>query len=375
MTTTSCFAKRNRANGRIPLSATLQPIHLNQYSSFPPSTAKCASVVRSANVTPRSEINYSPTIRNAPSRLADVNLLFVAIIWGVNLAVMKLAIVEIDPFTFNAIRLSLSAVILSACVWVEKKNRQRISLRTPSDTTSLPSPSTLKKLLIIAVFAILTGGFYQILFAIGMDRTTAGNTALILSSMPMWIAVFSFFMLREKLGRAWLGLIVTFLGTIVVTLHQGSISLDSVNLVGNALVLVAALAWSMGAVISRPLLKYVSPIQLAFYATVGTLPIHYVMPVLIGSNDFDRVFEPGILFCILYSGIFSTGLAYAMWNYGVQQLGASHAAVYQNLVPLVALLAAWLSPLGETITSKQLLGGSLIIVGLFVTRRLRPRNV
>jgi drug/metabolite transporter (DMT)-like permease len=289
------------------------------------------------------------------------------------MAVMKLAITEIDPFTFNAVRLPLSAATLAVCVWFEKKNRRRTSLGPAARILPEPGPSGLRKWLIIAAFSIMAGGFYQILFAIGMDRTTAGNTALIMSSMPMWIAVLSFFTLREKLGRAWLGLVITFLGTVVVTLQKGNFSLAPENLVGNVLILVSALAWSMGAVISRPLLKFVSPIQLAFYATMGTLPIHFLMAFLLGSNSFGRIHEPEVLFCVLYSGIFSTGLAYAMWNYGVQQLGASHASVFQNLVPLIALIAAWLSPLHEIITPLQLLGGSLIIFGLFLTRRMRSK--
>jgi drug/metabolite transporter (DMT)-like permease len=301
--------------------------------------------------------------------------LLVATIWGVNIAIMKFAITEIDLFTFNAVRLTLSAVTLAVCVWFEQRNQQRNSLNNQPAASPSPAPSVLKKWLLIASFAITTGGFYQILFAVGMDRTTAGNTALIISSIPMWIAVLSFFVLREKLGLAWLGLIVTFIGTIIVTLQKGNVSLAFENLVGNGLILIAALAWSTGAIISRPLLKLISPIRLAFYATVGTLPVHYLMSFLMGSPDFDRIHEPAIMFCIFYSGLFSTGLAYAMWNYGVQQLGASHAAAYQNLVPLIALLAAWLSPLHEIITPIQLVGGFLIIFGLFVTRRLRTKVV
>lgn len=291
------------------------------------------------------------------------------------MAVMKLAITEIDPFTFNAVRLSLSAITLAICVWFEEGKNKRGIQKQQSPRNASSRFSGMRKWLIITGFAIMSGGAYQILFAIGMDRTTAGNTALIMSSMPMWIAVLSFFVLRENLGYAWFGLIITFLGTVVVTIQGGKINLASEHLLGNSLVLIAALAWSMGSVISRPMLKFISPIRLAFYATAGTLPIHFLMPIVMGTNHFDRIFEPDIVFCILYSGVFSTGLAYAMWNYGVQQLGASHASVYQNLVPLVALLAAWLSPLGETITPIQLLGGTLIIFGLFATRRLRPAVV
>jgi drug/metabolite transporter (DMT)-like permease len=293
----------------------------------------------------------------------------VALIWGVNMAVMKMGLDAVDLYVFNAFRLSLSALVLGICAWLE--NRTPEPEDTPGIKTMRPRP--IRMWTTIIMFSLFTGGLYQILFAVGIDRTTAGNTALIISSMPMWIAVLSFFLLHEKLGWAWIGLIVAFLGTALVAMQKGNLSFGAENQFGNIMVLAAALAWALAAVISRPMLKFISPIRLAFYATVGTLPIHYTMPWVMGSPDFAKVWQPEVMACIVYSGVFSTGLAYAMWNYGVQQLGASHAAVFQNMVPLVALIAAYVSPLRETITPMQIIGGSLILVGLFVTRRLRPK--
>ncbi|MFK7769918.1 MAG: DMT family transporter [Mariniblastus sp.] len=336
-----------------------------------------------------STITQSNATSRPPGNLADISLLIVAVIWGVNMAVMKLALNEVDPFMFNAFRLPLSAVVLGVFSWMELKRNKRVvggpSRQSNSDKLSsedslstfeqkAKSMSTTQKWISIAAFSCFAGGLYQILFAIGMARTTAGNTALIMSSMPMWTAVLSFFLLREKLKLAWFGLIITFLGTVVVTLQGGKFSMGSENFVGNLLVLSSALAWAMGAVISRPLLTFVSPIRLAFYATVGTFPIHFAMPFFLSTTPVEAMGNSFVVASVLYSGIFSTGLAYAMWNFGVLKLGASQAAVYQNLVPLVALIAAWVSPLREVLTPMQFLGGVMIIFGLFVTRRLRPNR-
>lgn len=288
----------------------------------------------------------------------------VAVIWGVNIAVMKLAIIEIDYYAFNAIRLSLSALTLAVCVWVENKTRSTY----PAES----APGFVRKWITIVAFGVLTGGVYQIVFVIGMSKTTASNTALIMSAMPMWTAVLSFLWLREKLGRAWIGLMLAFVGTVIVTLAKGTIGLESENLTGNLLILIASLAWACAAVVSRPMMRFISPIRLAFYATIGTLPLHFMMPGAIAGIGTPSMGDPKMIAIMLYSGIFSTGLAYAMWNYGVQQIGPSQASIYQNLVPLVALLAAWFF-LSEQISVSQLIGGSLILFGLFVTRRLRPK--
>ena len=76
------------------------------------------------------------------------------------------------------------------------------------------------------------------------------------------------------------------------------------------------------------------------------------------------------LAALCYSGIFSTGLAIAMWNIGVKQVGPSHAAGFQNLVPLIALGSSWLL-IGEIPVLQQLVGGALIIAGLITMRMSR----
>lgn len=311
--------------------------------------------------------NTTAIVKPQTNLLADVSLILVALIWGVNMTVMKHAITELDPYLFNALRLSLSAIVLGLCAWLEKKSRSSI----PIADNPLSRSQTL---LIICGFSILTGAVYQIIFVMGMDRTTAGNTALIMSSIPMWTAIVSVILVRERLGRlAWIGLTITFLGTGIVTLQKAGIDVSAVNLTGNLMVLVSALAWAIAAVISRPILSYVSPIKLAFLATLGTLPIHFLATRLLSHFETAKSINGVVLICILYSGIFSTGFAYAMWNYGVQQIGASHAAIFQNLVPLVALICSGVF-LGESVTPAQLLGGLLIIAGLFVVRRNRRQT-
>lgn len=279
------------------------------------------------------------------------------------MAVMKLAVTNIDVYLFNAVRLSLSALVLGICAWWEARSGRLAWLETPKN----PLVFAIQ----VCVFAVLTGAVYQIVFAIGLSLTTAGNTALIMSSMPMWTAVIAFLVLREKLGLAWFGLLIAFLGTIVVTLEKGIDGSQS-HLIGNGVVLVAALAWAAAAVVSRPMMRFISPIRLAFYATLGTMPIHFLVYPILGGESQASIFEPTMMACVFYSGVFSTGVAYALWNFGVQKIGPSHAAVYQNLVPVVALLAAYLL-VGEEITWLQTIGGLTIVVGLFLTRRWRPK--
>ena len=323
--------------------------------------------------------------------LADVSLLLVALIWGVNIPVMKVALSRIDAYAFNAIRLVVSSLVLM--YFARREFLQGIK----------PSGSLSKR--DVFIYASIVSVAYQFLFLLAIARATSADVALIMATVPMWTAIGARFFLKEFLPlMAWVGLIIAFAGTMIVTLHKvpppatlpPAISDSSpelsnseteiasaatqestaaaTRLLGNLLALSAALAWASGTVFSRPLLGKISPIQLsACSATLG-LPFHIVVALWMGAGSIPASIAamkaPSLIACVVYSGTLSTGLALAMWSYGVKHAGAAQAAMIQNLTPIVAMAAAWIW-LGETINTAQALGGAMIIGGLFIMRRSR----
>lgn len=296
--------------------------------------------------------------------LADCCLLATACMWGINILVFKHAIdtktnpAAIDPWVFNALRLIFATITLGVLVGIEShfwpQSRKRFSR------------------LQVGAFAMLTGFIYLLAFVKGISLTTAGNTALILSSMPMWTATLSFFFAKERLqGVTWIGLLITFIGTVLVTAYSsGKVSFASEYFVGNLLILIAAITWASGTVLSRSLLHSVSPLQLAFWSALITTPMHLAMVAPQLSTAWSNATHWVTTLEIVYSGIFSTGLAYALWHVGVRTLGGSHAAVYQNIVTLVAVIGGWVF-LHEQRLVVQIAGGVLIVVGLIFMRRGR----
>ncbi|MCA9071839.1 MAG: DMT family transporter, partial [Planctomycetaceae bacterium] len=160
--------------------------------------------------------------------------------------------------------------------------------------------------------------------------------------------------------------------TILVATQSGNVTTSRVNLLGNAIILGAALIWSGGTVYSRPLLQQISPMQLSATASVIALPLHWFMARGELESSLPVLNSASLWFILLFSGVLSSGLALPMWNFGVRQAGAAHAAVIQNLIPVVAILAAWISR-GETATSPQMIGGALILGGLVLMRRGREK--
>ena len=155
----------------------------------------------------------------ATSFWPDASLFGVALIWGINIPIMKTGLDQVDVYVFNATRLTISAAVL----WAFALHERRRGI--------LPKPDiTLKHLFI---YGITVSAVYQLLFLLGMARTTAGNTALIISTVPMWTALLAQAFIGEKLRRvAWCGLIIALAGTLIVALQKGDVDNRTPTLVG-----------------------------------------------------------------------------------------------------------------------------------------------
>lgn len=291
---------------------------------------------------------------------ADGILLLTAAVWGINILVFKHVDRGNDLFSFNALRLVLALTTLTVLTVAEM----------------LIWPATKPKSGIpwfrVFFFSVLNGLLYLLIFVNAVPMTTAGNIALILASLPMWTALISLVMLKERLPTVtWIGLIVTFMGTIIVT--TGEVSLSSHYFVGNMLMLIATICWAGATVVSKPIMTSLTPLQLATISSWLTVPIHVLIAMKGIPSAVEKLSSPGFFWAVVYSGVCSTGIAYATWNAGVRMVGASHAAVFQNVVTLVAVLGGWLA-LGEELMLAQILGGVLTVAGLFLMRRGRPKS-
>ena len=291
----------------------------------------------------------------SPHRRAELALCIVVVIWGLNIPLVKYALGFAHPLFFNCARLVLSAICLGTIDVFEKRRN--------------PGREPIPWFDVIRV-GLIGSLFYQLAFICGMEFTTSGNAALILASIPMWTAILATWTKEERLGRwEWAGLSLAFLGTAIVTFDD-RIDLSSNNTIGNLLILGAALLWSCGTILTRRAMVNISPNRLAFCMTTTMLPLHFLvsLPFLARGTTGGN----GFWLAVVFSGLLSTGVGYSLWNYGVQRIGSSHAAIFQNMAPVIALIASWLL-LGEAVKTTQLLGGPMILAGLILMRYKRHR--
>jgi len=307
----------------------------------------------SATRVPVDSIPPSPWI-------ADASLIGVALIWGINIPIMKSGLEDINDWVFNSLRLTFSAGVLAVFAWLQYRRGNR------------PSPELRWRK--VMAFGIMVSGIYQMLFLLGISRTTSGNTALIICTIPLWTALLARAFIGERLNlAAYIGLLIGLTGTVVVALQNDDVGGADTSLVGNLCVLASAITWSACTVYSRPMLTQISPMQLSACAAVTALPIHWLAAGPWYAESVEALRTPTVWAVMAYSGILSSGLALPMWNFGVRHAGAAHASAVQNLIPVIAIVAAW-QWRNETPTGPQIAGGALILSGLLVMRATREKT-
>ncbi len=289
-------------------------------------------------------------------RRAELGLLLMAAIWAVNFSVVKLALDPVSPLAFNALRFILAAIALYAI----------LRRRGP-----IPRPRR-EDVLRIVVLGIVGNVLYQLLFIFGLDLTRAGNASLLLAATPVWTAILSAGFGHEKLsGGVWLGVLATVVGIALVVLGGGGgVGMSAATFRGDVLMMAASVGWATYTVAARgPIARYGTMAVTGWTLWIGTaLLVLLGIPDLV-AQDWSRV-SPGVVAALVYSGVLSIAVAYLFWYRGVRVLGSTRTATFSNVVPVLALVVAWIW-LGEVPTLLQVAGAAVIIGGVRLTRRAR----
>jgi drug/metabolite transporter (DMT)-like permease len=298
----------------------------------------------------------SPSPRFAASKrrfltAQDAGMLLVCLIWGLNFSVTKSAFDQIPPLPFTAVRFVVSSLLLL------------LVLRLVEGPAMLRA-GTMKLLVILG---ILGNTCYQLVFTLGLARTTASNSALILSTVPTVVAVFAGALGLERITtRMWIGIALGTLGVIAVISTRG-VAFDARTLTGDLLTVLAVLFWAGYTVGLRRLPAGVSSLRVTTITTLTGTP-GLVLAGLPGTLRVDWLHVSAEAWLALgYASVLSLVVAYLLWNRSVKAIGGTRTAIYMCITPLVAVLGAWLL-LGERPHPLQGLGAVLIITGVLLTR-------
>jgi drug/metabolite transporter (DMT)-like permease len=212
---------------------------------------------------------------------------------------------------------------------------------------------------------------YQLTFTVGLARTTATNSALILSTLPTVVAVFAGALGLERITpRMRWGIALGTLGVILVITTRG-IGFKADTLVGDLITVLAVLCWAGYTVGLRAVPPGISPLRITAVTTLAGTP-GLVLAGLPGMLRLDwGGVDLKVWLAVGYASVLSLVVAYLLWNRSVQLVGGTRTAIYMCVTPLVAAAGAWLL-LGERLHPLQAVGAVLIVAGVLLTRSGGP---
>jgi drug/metabolite transporter (DMT)-like permease len=283
------------------------------------------------------------------SLAVDGALWVVVLMWAATFTLFKVAWRQIDPVAFTGIRFAAMVLFAFGLLFLA---RDRVPLRR----ADVPR---------IAASGILGYFCYQLGFVLGLDRTTAVASAILISTHPLFSVIFVWLSGREQPNRvAVAGVVLGFVGVAVFLRVWDAVAAARP---GDLLSLGAAAAFGAYGVVNQPLsARYSSRTVMGYGLGIGgTLVALVSLPAMI-HQDWSAVGGTSWLI-LVFAAVGPVYVAYALWNWAIHRRGVARTVVYGFLVPVVAWLLALIA-LHERVRPEQVAGALLVVAGLVVSR-------
>lgn len=284
-------------------------------------------------------------MENKNNRPIFLLLLFVSMLWGSNVVMIKYLTKFFPPLALAPIRLIIATMLLVPVVLYKH------GLQIPPRQAWLP----------VAGVATFTIFLHQITLNIGAATTSGTHAVLILGLNPLLTTVLASMLVKEPFSWSkGVGLILGFGGVLLVVYGKTEAS----TLYGDVIMVGAMITFVIGSLFVKKSTALLSPLLVTAYshvlASAGLLIVGlYANPVWFYEGAFD--FGPVAI--VVFSSFVCTALGALWWNTGIQKVGASASSVFQNGIPIFGVFAAALF-LGEKVNWHHMVALVLVLAGV-----------
>lgn len=283
---------------------------------------------------------------------AVILLSLLVVIWGANWPIMKIGLGHIQPFWFAAIRLALGVVSM-------------VAILLPMGRLRLPPRQDWP---VVVSLGVLNMGLFMVLVNLALQVVPAGRSAILAYTTPLWVAPGAALFLGERLTRGkLLGLGLGLGGLMTLFNPFGFDWSDRDTLLGNGLLLLAALVWAGTILHVRGHSWRAGPLELApWQMLAGLVPVTAMAALFEGAPQSDGSFE--LAWVMVYNGTLAT--AFAFWAAVTvnRMLPALTVSLSFLCVPAGGLVFSALM-LGESLSLTNVAGLGLIVAGVAVVAR------
>lgn len=279
----------------------------------------------------------------------DVILFLITMVWGINPIVIKLGLSYMHPIRYNIVRLIIAAITSFIFLIILRKYKKL-------------DRKDIKKILLVSI-----GGFFvfQWFYTVGISKTTAGNTSIIMGTLPLVVMTINHvFGIKKAKKSQYFGVMISFFGMVLVIIGTGKIGMHFQNVTGCIYIFIACIGYAIYTVFSKPLSSKYSTYQIISYAIILSTLLMVLLPPYskIGSIRINYV----LAFSLLFSGILGVCIGNFIWVWCIGKTDSNRVAVYNNLTPVFSVIGGIIF-LKESFTYVQFIGTIIILIGLYIS--------
>jgi drug/metabolite transporter (DMT)-like permease len=204
-----------------------------------------------------------------------------------------------------------------------------------------------------------------------VHTTTAINGAMIQTSMPAFIVVFSLTLFNERIRfTQTVGVVICIFGALHIIAHGNWLVITRLSFVeGDIWMIVAVVLYALYSALLR---KRPGTDDLSFITVTFAMGSLMLLPLYLWEISAKGGVTPTwlVVVSILYVALFPSIFAYLCWNRGVELIGANKAGLYINFTPVFASVLAMIL-LDESLRLFHLVGVVMIIGGMLLYNRIR----
>jgi len=292
---------------------------------------------------------YQAQLRWQPVAL----LLVLALIWGANMAIIKVGARELAPMFMAGLRSLVASVCLY--IWLRAKG---ISV--------FPSTSILVHGIVIG---LLFGSEFGLIY-VGLQYTLASRTYVLVYTAPFFVALGAHFFLKGDRLNPWkmLGLILAFIGIVSLFMKDlGSFSIRT--LPGDLMALTAGALWGATTVYLKKYLSFRTlPLQTLFYQVFfSAIPLFLMSVVLEDPIVSGFSFLTG--FSVFYQSIIVAFISYLVWFELIHRYPVSLLHAFSFFTPVFGVFLSGALILGELISPTLIVALTLVSLGMVLVNR------
>lgn len=279
------------------------------------------------------------------------------ILYGSSFVFTKGATDRVDPFTLLGWRFGIALVVLLA-LWTSRVIRLQISRRS------------LLPLLVLAAFQPV---LYYVGETFGVARTTASESGLVISAIPVMALLMSSLVLRVHPTKPQvIGILVTLLGAVTTVVAGGLTA--GFNPIGYLFLLMAVVSYSLYSVFAErwshapELDKTFVMVAAGALSFGGVAIVQHANNHTLGHLATLPLLDHQFLVAVVVLALGPTIGAFFLQNVAIGELGSNGYATFIGLSALVAVVSGMVV-LGERPSAIQLGGGVLILIGVYLANR------